>query len=154
MIFLAHFRWQAMQRGLVAAVLLGSLLSASAVERELKIVAPVAIRAGKDLQVTISANTNAGNGEQVGFLQADSSIDGGTTWVALCYLQNSGPQVAQEVTLNTKPTTTGVQLRARVAFRDGLAGDVDFNGAAIRWQGSWNAWEAPPAKMVSVKVAP
>ena len=143
-----------MRIGLVAAVLMGSCLSAEAVVRELTIETPASVRAGEDLQVRIAAVTNAGNGEQVGFLQADSSIDGGKTWVALCYLQNTGPKIAQEVTLSTKPGTSAVQVRTRVAFRDGLAGDVDFNGAAIRWQGTWNAWESPPAKWVSVKVAP
>jgi|APLak6261667961_1056064.scaffolds.fasta_scaffold00194_12 hypothetical protein len=154
MISQVHSRWPAVRRGLAAAVLLGGLLAAEAVERELKIEAPASIRAGQDLQVKISAGTDAGNGEQVGFLQADSSIDGGKTWLALCYLQNTGPQAAQEVTLRTAPGMLAVQVRARVAFRDGLAGDVDFNGAAIRWQGSWNAWEAPPAKLANVKVVP
>lgn len=137
---------------MVAALLLSVLIPAEAVERSLKIEAPAVVRAGKDQQVIISASTDAGSGEQVGFLQAEYSIDGGKTWVALCYLQNSGPQVTQAATVKTAQDTVLAQLRARVAFRDGLAGDVDFNGAAIRWEDSWNAWEAPPAKWVEIKV--
>jgi len=139
--------------GLLAAVSLVALVSAGAVERSLKIEAPVAVRAGKDVIIKISASTDAGKGEQIGFLQAEASLDDGKTWTAICYLQKSGPQVVQDATVKTGAATTMVKLRARAAFRDGLAGDVDFSGAAIRWEGSWKEWQTPPAKWVSVKVA-
>lgn len=141
-------RW-ATKMGL-ALVSLAALVSAGAVERALRIDAPPAVRAGRDVMLTISASTDAGGGEQIGFLQAEASVDGGRTWIALCYLQKSGPQVSQEASVKTVSTTTAVKIRARVAFRDGLAGDVDYTGAAIRWEESWKEWREPPAKSASV----
>lgn len=152
MTFLKSSRGSWVQRGLVATVCLATLVTAGAVERSLKLEAPVAIRAGKDVIIKISASTDAGKGEQIGFLQAEASLDDGKTWTAICYLQKSGPQVVQDATVKTSAATTVVKLRARAAFRDGLAGDVDFSGAAIRWEGSWKEWQTPPAKWVSVKV--
>jgi hypothetical protein len=136
---------------LAAAFLLG-LGSAGAVERTLRIEAPATVAAGQELVVTISASTDAGQGEQVGFLQAESSVDGGQTWKAICYLQQSGAQVEQRASLKPGAAGTTVKLRARAAYRDGLAGDVDFNGAAIMWKGSWNEWKSPPAKLASIAV--
>lgn len=152
MIFNQPTQYSWLKRGLLFAVCLTALVSAGAVERSLKIEAPAAIRAGKDLMIKVSASTDAGKGEQVGFLQAEVSLDGGKTWTAICYLQKSGPQVMQEATVKTLPTTASVKLRARAAFRDGLAGDVDYSGAAIRWEESWNDWQTPPAKLVNVNV--
>jgi hypothetical protein len=141
-----------MKRCLLGVALLAAMGSAGAVERTLKIEAPVAIRAGRELMVKISASTDAGKGEQIGFLQAEYSLDEGKTWTAICYLQKCGPQIMQDASVKTGPGVTTVKLRARAAFRDGLAGDVDYSGAAIRWDGSWKEWQTPPAKLVVVKV--
>jgi hypothetical protein len=137
---------------LAGALLWAGSGRAGAVERTLVIDAPASVAAGQDLPVTISATTNAGQGEQVGFLQAETSLDGGKTWAALCYLQKSGVQVVQHASLQPGPAGTTVQLRVRVAFREGLAGDVDYNGAALMWKGSWENWQSPPAKHVTVTV--
>jgi hypothetical protein len=144
--------WTLIRRGLGLSILLLALGRAGAIERTLEIVVPASVAAGQELNVTISASTNAGQGEQVGFLQAETSLDGGKTWAALCYLQKSGVQVVQHASLKPGPAGTTVQLRVRVAFREGLAGDVDYNGAAIIWKGSWENWQSPPAQHASVTV--
>lgn len=145
-------RFAALKRCFWAGVMLAAMGPAGAVERTLTIQAPASIRAGQELKVTISASTDAGKGEQVGFLQAEASLDGGRTWVAVCYLQKSGPQVEQQASLKPGPAGTTVILRARAAFRDGLAGDVDYSGAAVRWEESWKKWQSPPAKQASIAV--
>ncbi len=42
--------------------------------------------------------------------------------------------------------------RILVAFRGGKAGDVDFNGTPIQWDGSWGKWESPPTKIATIDV--
>jgi hypothetical protein len=138
--------------GLLVGAMLMTLGSAGAVERTLRIEAPASVRTDAELTVTISASTDAGKGEQVGFLQAEASLDGGKTWTAICYLQQTGPRVTQTASLKPGPVGTTVKLRARAAFRDGLAGDVDYSGAVIRWPGSWESWQTPPARHASVDV--
>lgn len=144
--------WMGMKRCLMVGALLLSLGRAGAVERILRIEAPASVTAGQEAIVTISASTDAGQGEEVGFLQAESSLDGGKTWTAICYLQKSGAQVEQRASLKPGAGSTTVKLRVRAAYRDGLAGDVDFNGAAIMWKGTWNDWKSPPAKHASIAV--
>ena len=144
--------WTWLQHGLRLGALLATLGQASAVERTLRIEAPATIGAGQPLSIVISASTDAGQGEQVGFLQAEVSMDEGKTWTAICYLQKSGPRVAQQASLKPGPAGTAVKLRARAAFRDGLAGDVDYSGAPIHWEGSWTDWKAPPGKHARVVV--
>lgn len=141
-----------MKRSLLGATLLLTLGRVGAVERVLRIEAPASVAAGQELVVTISASTDAGQGEQVGFLQAEASVDGGKTWTAICYLQKSGAQAEQRASLKPGAAGTTVKLRVRAAYRDGLAGDVDFNGAAIMWKGSWNEWKSPPTKLASIAV--
>jgi len=141
-----------MKRCLMTGALLLALGRAGAVERILRIQAPASVPAGQELMVIISASTDAGQGEQVGFLQAESSVDGGKTWTAICYLQRSGAQAEQRASLKPGAAGTTVKLRVRAAYRDGLAGDVDFNGAALMWKGSWNEWKSPPAKHASIAV--
>jgi hypothetical protein len=136
----------------MTGALLLALGRAGAVERILRIQAPASVPAGQELMVIISASTDAGQGEQVGFLQAESSVDGGKTWTAICYLQRSGAQAEQRASLKPGAAGTTVKLRVRAAYRDGLAGDVDFNGAALMWKGSWNEWKSPPAKHASIAV--
>ena len=140
-------------RGLLISTLLLGLGQAGAVERTLRIESPATIPTGQPLAVTISASTDAGKGEQVGFLQAEVSTDDGKTWTAICYLQKSGPKIVHHANLTPGPAGTTVRLRVRAAFRDGLAGDVDFSGAAIVWNGSWKDWKAPPAKHARIVVS-
>ena len=66
--------WMAMKRLLLGAALLLTG-RAGAVERTLRIEAPATVIAGRELAVTISASTDAGHGEQVGFLQADGPAE-------------------------------------------------------------------------------
>lgn len=134
---------------LAALLLLGP---AGAVERALRIEAPASVVAGQPFTVVITASTDAGQGEQVGFLHAEGSVDGGKTWTAIFYLDKAGPRVTQPASLTPGPAGTTVKLRVRAAFRDGLAGDVDYNGAALRWHGSWAEWREPPARHASVAV--
>ncbi len=147
---LAGIFW--IKRGLLLGALLLAAGRMGAVERTLRIEAPATVIAGRELTVTISAGTDAGHGEQVGFLQAESSLDGGKTWTAICYLQKSGGQAAQSAILKPGPAGTTVKVRVRAAYRDGLAGDVDYTGAAILWEGSWKQWKSPPAKQASIAV--
>jgi hypothetical protein len=120
-------------------------------DRVLTIDAPGTVVAGQPLNITVTASTDAGGGEQVGFLQIESSSDGGKTWTALCYLAKVGPKAVQVV---RPETSTGniIEVRARAAFRDGLAGDVDYRGGAIRWDETWKKWSEPPARHVVIQV--
>lgn len=147
-----HTGWLGMKQFLLLGALLLSTARAGAVERILQLVVPATVVAGGGLKVTVSASTDAGQGEQVGFLQAESSMDGGKTWVAICYLQKAGEKVVQHNTLTPGPAGTTVMVRVRAAFREGLAGDVDYNGAALHWAGSWKSWQSPPARHASVTV--
>jgi hypothetical protein len=144
--------WALIKRGLLFGGLLLALIPAAAVERTLRLEAPATVVAGQTAEVLISASTDAGQGEQVGFLQAEMSVDDGRTWTAICYLQKSGPSITQPASLTPGPAGTTVKVRVRAAFRDGLAGDVDYTGAALRWHASWNDWKTPPAKHASIAV--
>jgi hypothetical protein len=138
--------------GLRFGLLLLALQPAVAVERTLRLEAPATVVTGQTAEVVISASTDAGQGEQVGFLQAEMSVDDGRTWTAICYLQKSGSSITQPASLTPGPAGTTVKVRVRAAFRDGLAGDVDYTGAALRWHASWNEWKTPPAKHASIAV--
>jgi hypothetical protein len=139
-------------RALGAAVGLGLAVTGGAVERTLTLEAPAAVAPGADCPVVLAAGTDAGQGERIGMFQADFSVDGGRTWTGLCYLNNIEPATRQERVITAGPAGTEIRVRLRVAFRDGLAGDVDYTGAALRWNGSWGKWAEPPAKSVTVVV--
>lgn len=123
-----------------------------AVVRDLRIEVPASTVAGQDLAVTFVASTDAGQGEHVGFLHAEYSNDGGKTWIALCYLDNIGATIKRGCTIKVGFQETNLRLRVRAAFRGGLAGDVDYKGAAILWKDSWENWGQPPAMFVVVAV--
>lgn len=147
--FLRGGRWAA-----VAMVAIGLFAGrAAAVERTVFVDAPAKVVPGANFSVVILASTDAGQGEQVGFLQVDASNDGGKTWQPKCYRDGLGPKVRQSVDLTAGAAGSEVRLRVRVAFRGGLAGDVDYSGAAIRWKESWERWEEPPARLATIKVA-
>lgn len=139
-------RWLPVLLGLALA------LAGRAVERTLDIEAPATVAPGAPVGVVLSASTDAGQGERIGLFQADFSVDGGRKWEGLCYLDNIGPDTRQERTITAGAAGTEVKVRLRVAFRDGLAGDVDYRGAAIRWHAEWARWQDPPAKTVTIAV--
>lgn len=125
---------------------------AVAANRVVKISAPASAEPSTEIMVLLAVTTNAGGGEQVGFIHADYSIDGGTTWIGFCYAQNVGPTTKQAATFKTGLVGSKAVVRVRVAFRGGRAGDVDFNGKAIDWSGTWELWRGPPAKYVIIPV--
>jgi hypothetical protein len=138
------------------AVLLGLLLTGAqvhAANRVVSITAPDSAAPDTEISISISMGTDANDGEQIGFLHSDFSIDGGKTWAGFCYAQDLGPSSMQTVTIKTGPAGAKCIVRARVAFRGGKAKDVDFNGMKIDWAGSWEQWKEPPAKYVIFPVA-
>lgn len=137
---------------LLSGLVLASAVTSWAVERELRLESPVAVPADQQLVVTVSASTDAGHGEQVGFLHVESSADGGKTWTGICYVDHVGPKVSYKLKPAKAKAGSTIIVRARAAFRDGLAGDVDFQGGAILWNESWEHWASPPARQASIKV--
>lgn len=133
-------------------LLLGLVAGGRAVERSVGIEAPRSAGPGASVTVVLSASTDAGQGERIGMFQADFSSDGGRTWTGLCYLDNVGPVTRQERTITAGSAGSELKVRLRVAFRDGLAGDVDYRGAALRWHAEWAKWQDPPAKTVAILV--
>lgn len=139
-------------RGVTVSILAMALMPLSlAVGRSLTIEAPGAVAAGQQFTVAVAASTDAGGGERIGFLQVEASMDEGKTWSAMAFLDNLEASHRQEIYLKSDASGM-VKVRARVAFRDGLAGDVDYTGAAILWDASWSDWGQPPAKIASIKV--
>lgn len=126
--------------------------SASAVERLLKIEAPASAVPETQVKFTVRASTDAGANERVGFFHVESSVDGGKTWVGQCFEQNMGASAARLFIVKAGASGTKTMLRARVAFRGGKAGDVDYTGAAIKWQESWTNWGEPPACLATVEI--
>ena len=126
--------------------------SASAVERVLKIEAPAFAVPDTQVKFTVHASTDAGGNERIGFFHIESSSDGGKTWVGRCFEQNMGASTVRMYMVPTGPAGSKTILRARVAFRGGKAGDVDYTGAAIKWQESWTTWGEPPARIATVEV--
>jgi len=140
-------------RGLVVCALWGVITAtAGDVVRTLSVAAPEQVAPGADFTVAVTARTDAGKGEQVGFFQMDASHDGGRTWVPMAYLSNVGTSVRHPIHLQAGAEGSNVRVRVRVAFRDGLAGDVDYVGAAIKWEESWAKWSEPPTKTAVVRV--
>lgn len=126
--------------------------SALAATRSLSLSAPASVSTGAGITIEVSADTTAGGGERIGFLHGEYSTDGGRTWKGFYYENNIGPSETRRLDLKAGAAGSTVQVRARVAFRDGLAGDVDYRGAAIRWHETWGKWREPPAKSVTITV--
>lgn len=129
-----------------------AVIPALAVERVVRIDAPATAPAGSKVTVSVLARTDAGDGEQIGFFHAEYSIDGGRTWTGFCYEEKAGRTAARPVTFTVGAVGSKALVRARIAFRGGLAGDVDFNGAAIKWKDTWESWGSPPAKSSTILV--
>ena len=80
------------------------------------------------------------------------SQDSGGTWTGLCYEQDIGSVATRQFSITTGMAGSKTLVRGRVAFRGGVAGDVDYNGAAIKWQDSWQKWRQPPARWAETVV--
>lgn len=128
-----------------------SAVNAAAVTRSLNIKAPATIQAGTGLHVEVSASTDATDAEQIGFFQAEYSLDNGKTWVPV-YAEKVGRSATRAIDAQAGPAGSTIIVRARIAFRGGKAGDVDFAGTAIAWGASWGKWTSPPAKTVTIAV--
>ncbi len=146
-----------MQRFILVLSLLISLTApawaAAAAKRTVQVQVPASVAPGAEVAVSVAASTNAGAGEQIGFLHAEYSVDGGKSWTAFCYESNAGASAIRTTQVKAGAAGSTVTVRARVAFRGGVAGDVDYNGAAIRWEDHWHNWSEPPARSASVKVS-
>ncbi len=136
---------------LVAAAFLAAA-SARGVERVLEVSAPATAAPGARIEVTVRARTDAGAGEHIGFLHVQYSADGGGTWTGLCFEQKIGTEATRKFSITTGAEGSQTLVRARVAFRGGVAGDVDFRGAAISWQDDWQEWRQPPARWATTHV--
>lgn len=63
-----------------------------------------------------------------------------------------GPAATRTVDFTAGAEGTKILVRSHIAFRGGKAGDVDYTGAPIAWDGSWDKWQAPPAKYLKISV--
>lgn len=129
-----------------------AVVPAFAVNRTIAITAPDSTKAGQPLQFTVTAATEAGDAEQIAFFHAEYSNDNGATWQTR-YAENVGRKVTRQIDFQAGPVGSKALVRVRVAFRGGKAGDVDYTGAKIDWNGSWTKWETPPAKVASVTIS-
>lgn len=123
-----------------------------AANRVLFISAPPEVEPGGTVTVSISATTDAGDGEEIGFLHAEYSIDAGKTWLPIVYAQKAGGVADKQIVFLAGANGVKTLIRARAAFRGGRAGDVDRLGNAIDWNGSWENWRAPCAKFAIIYV--
>lgn len=135
---------------LVSSFLL-AVVPALAVNRSLDVSAPAVIKPGMDINAVVTAATDATDAEQIAFLHAEYSVDGGKTWVPV-YAEKLGRKAVRTVHIPARGEGSKALVRVRVAFRGGKAGDVDFTGAPILWESSWGKWETPPAKSATINV--
>lgn len=128
-----------------------SVLPVLAIERSLTLTAPAAVKPGENIHVVVAADTAATDGEQIGFFQAEYSSDGGKTWVPV-YAEKVGRAHSRAIDFKAGAAGSPAMVRARMAFRGGKSGDVDFAGQPLDWGGTWTKWATPPAKSVSIAV--
>lgn len=127
-------------------------VSASAANRAINFAAPTSARAGSKVAITITASTDAGAGEKIGFFHAEYSVDGGIIWAPVSYAQNEESPAKHGITCTAGAAGSTIMVRARIAFRGGKAGDVDFTGKPIAWETSWAKWQQPPTKSARIAV--
>ena len=139
---------------MLVSIALGIAAVSPAAQRSLALVTPARVAPGATADVRVLAATDAGAGEQIGFLHVEVSTDSGRSWVPLAYEMNVGTSFDRRWSVTVGAGGTRTLLRVRAAFRGGVAGDVDFNGAAIRWKDSWADWSAPPARHGAIPVGP
>lgn len=125
---------------------------ALAANRTVTIIAPASAPPAADVRVVVTALTDAQDAERIGFLHAEYSTDDGRTWKPV-YAERLDRSVSRAIDLRTSPEGARTQIRVRVAFRGGRAGDVDYTGAPIAWGESWARWETPPARTATIEVA-
>ena len=147
-----HRSWTGLWLFLAMITLVASGLPAYAVNRDITITVPAQATAGSKVNVVIAARTDAGGGEQIGFFHADYSVDGGVTWTAIRYSTKSGQKASVSTIFTAPEANAKAIIRVRIAFRGGKSGDVDYVGKAIDWNGTWNAWQEPPAKFATVAI--
>lgn len=151
---LAPFPARAARRLRAVLVLALAVAAASSVmaERLVRISAPDTVAAGSPLGISVTASTDTGQGEKIGFFHGQYSIDGGVTWTDFCADVDAGASAIRRASIPTNADIENVMIRVRVAFRGGVAGDVDYRGAAIRWDDTWGEWKTPPTQTAVVKV--
>ncbi|MFI5335296.1 MAG: hypothetical protein ACHQ5A_00820 [Opitutales bacterium] len=123
----------------------------AAVKRVVSITAPASAVAGSTVHITIAASTSGEGDEQIGFLHAQYSTDGGKTWVGICFDAKVGLAVSRQASPAAGKAGSSILIRARAAFRSS-AGDVDYSGQSINWDGSWDKWQVPPAKVTRIMI--
>ena len=138
-------------RLLAAAFILAGAGSALAATRTHTLTGPSTVKPGAAVQVLVVASTDATDGEQIGFFHSEYSTDGGKTWTAV-YDEKVGSARNQQIDLKAGAEGAKIIVRSHIAFRGGKAGDVDYTGAPIAWSGSWDKWQAPPAKYLTIRV--
>jgi hypothetical protein len=135
------------------AVILGFTGSAlAAVNRVFTLTLPSSVQAGDKVDVAVRMSTDAGEGEAIAFLQAEYSTDGGRTWTGSWAEQDLGTTADRGFSFTAGAAGTECKVRVRVAYRGGVAGAVDCEGAAIRWFDTWKNWHEPPAKSATISV--
>lgn len=137
---------------LLATLLIFGAVPAFAAKRAVTIDAPARAVTGTKVMITVTANTDAGDGEKIGFFHAEYSVDGGQKWTGFCYDEKLGLKAVRSVSFPVGAKGSQAKIRVLVAFRGGKAGDVDFNGAPIKWDTSWKKWESPPAQLATIDV--
>lgn len=140
---------------LVRALVMSAALAAIpafAVNRTVVITAPQSVKPGADVHVSIAVSTDAADAEQIGFLHAEFSTDNGKTWQS-SYAEKVGRVATRVIDFKAGADGSQAQVRVRIAYRGGKAGDVDFTGAPIQWGDSWGKWSSPPAKFATIHVA-
>jgi hypothetical protein len=123
-----------------------------ATDRLVSISAPSETRPGSPVHVSVMAETDATDGEQIGFMHAQYSVDGGKSWTAICFEEKVGAQLERGADFQAGAAGTKILVRVRVAFRGGKAGDVTYKGTPIAWDESWGNYRAPAGKFVVIYV--
>jgi len=137
---------------ILSLILALSGVSALAADRTVTITAPTEAASGSTVPVTVLASTDAKDGEEIGFLHSEYSTDGGKTWNQFCYAMKCGAELVRRVDFPVGDKGVKTIIRVRVAFRGGKAGDVDFTGAPILWDSTWEKWRTPPTKFAIIYV--
>jgi len=136
---------------LAAASVLLAAAPARAAERALTITAPATAAAGSTVWFTASASTDAKDAEEIGFFHVECSVDNGVTWTGTCYDTTVGKAASRTASLVAGTAGSTAYVRVRIAYRGG-AGDFDYTGKPIVWDGSWKNWLQPPAKITKIKI--
>jgi phage tail sheath gpL-like len=144
-----------MPSSFIRAIFLLSVVAvapASAIDRMLAISAPAEAAAGGHVAVSVLASTNAVDGEEIGFLHAEYSVDAGRTWTPITYDAKAGPSLSRKISFTVGAKGVRAVVRVRAAFRGGQSGDVDHKGNPTNREGTWDKWLAPATKVAVIYV--